>query len=99
MTQWPFTAPPNAVTFAHRTVAECEKPVLIFGLYPDGSYCAYTGEEVVDAEREIVCVCLSHILEIEPSVVELADLPVGWWAVRESLVSPWVREQIPDDEL
>ncbi len=53
----------------------------------------------MDAEREIICVCLSQIVEIEPSVVELADLPAGWWAIRESPGSPWIREKIPDDEL
>jgi hypothetical protein len=74
--------------------------VFIFGRYPDGAFCAYTGEEVVDdAEREIICVCLSHIVDIEPSVIELADLPIGWWAVRKSLDSPRVREKIPDEEL
>lgn len=99
MNQWPFDAPPNIATFAHQTVADGEKPVLIFGRYPDGAFCAYTGEEVVDAEREITCVCLSHIVDIEPAVIELADLPIGWWAVRKSLDSPWVREKIPDDEL
>lgn len=96
---WPFSAQPNVVTYAHRTIADREKPILIFGQYPDGAFCAYTGEDVVDADHEIICVCLSHIVEIEPSVMILADLPVGWWAVRESPDSPWIREQIPDDEL
>ncbi len=96
---WPFAVPPDFVTFAHRTVADNEKPILIFGRYPDGAYCAYTGEEVVNAEREITCVCLSHIFDVEPSVIALADLPIGWWAVRESPDAPWVREKIPDDEL
>lgn len=85
--------------FAHRTVAEGEKPVLIFGQYPDGSYCTYTGEEVVDAEREIACVCLSHIVDVDPTLRELADIQPGWWAVRETSTSPWVREPIPAEEL
>jgi hypothetical protein len=99
MTDWPFSEPPDMVVFAHRTIAEGERPVMIFGRYPDGSYCAYTGDEVVDAEREIACVCLSHIVEIEPAVRELADIQLGWWAVRETASSPWVREQIPSEEL
>lgn len=87
------------VVFANRTIAEGKEPVLIFGRYPDGSYCAYTGEEVVDAEREITCVCLSHIVGADPTVCELADIQLGWWAIRETTSSPWVREQIPADEL
>lgn len=99
MNDWPFSVPPNMVTFAHRTIAEGKKPVLIFGRYPDGSYCAYTGEEVVDAESEIACACLSHIVEIDPTICELADIQPGWWAVRDTPDSPWVREQIPEEEL
>ena len=87
------------VVFAHRTIAAGEKPLLIFGRYPDGSYCAYTGDEVVDAEREIACVYLSHIVDVEPAVCELADIPHGWWAVRETESSAWVREPIPPEEL
>jgi len=99
MSDWPFPCPPNTVVFAHRTIAEGEKPALIFGRYPDGSYCAYTGDDVVDAEREITCVCLSHIVDVEPGVCDLADIQPGWWAVRETASSPWVREQIPPEEL
>lgn len=94
-----FEDPPNTVVFSHRTIAEQTKPILIFGKYPDGSYCAYTGEEVIDAESEITCVCLSHIVEIDPSVCELSDIQLGWWAVRDTLSSPWVLEAIPPDEL
>ena len=99
MNDWPFSVPPNIVVFAHRTIAEGKMPVLIFGRYPDGSYCAYTGEEVVDAENEITCVCLSEIVDVAPTVSECADIQPGWWAVRENSSSPWVRELIPEDEL
>ena len=97
--QMAISDPPDTVAFVHRTIAEGEKPVLTFGRYPDGSLCAYTGVAVVDAEREFACVCLSHIVDVEPAVGELADIPPGWWAVRETASSPWVREQIPPEEL
>lgn len=99
MNKWPFKDPPNIVVFTHRTIAERTKPILIFGKYPDGSYCAYTGEEVVNAEHEITCVCLSHIVEVDPSVCVLADIPLGWWAVRDTPTSPWLLEAIPPEEL
>lgn len=99
MNEWKFPEPPNMVVFAHRSIAEGKMPVLIFGRYPDGSYCAYTGEEVVDAEREITCVGLSHIVDADPTVCELADIQPGWWAIRETTSSGWVRELIPEEEL
>jgi hypothetical protein len=84
MSNWPFSDPPSMVVLAHCTIAEEEKPVLIFGRYPDGSYCAYTGDGVVDAEIEIACVCLFHIVDLDPAVRELTDIQLGWWALHAS---------------
>ena len=56
-------------------------------------------KEQSHAEREIACVCLSHIVEVDPAVCELADIQPGWWAVRDTVASPWVRESIPPEEL
>ncbi len=38
-----------------------------------------------------------HIIELDSSVLELADLPLGWQAWRQTRDDPWVREsQSPD---
>lgn len=34
---------------------------------------------------------LGEILEIDPSLSELADLPYGWQAWRENASAPWQR--------
>lgn len=35
---------------------------------------------------------LQHILSIDPSVGDVADLPLGWVAFRQEPSGPWVRE-------
>ena len=41
-------------------------------------------------------VALRSVLEIEPRICELVDLPLGWYAWRDSPESPWVREPRPE---
>ena len=41
-------------------------------------------------------VALREAVELDPSVLQLADLPVGWHAVRDSVKSTWKREAIDD---
>src|SRR5207247_9392032 len=36
-------------------------------------------------------VCLEHMVEHDPTLVQLADLPLGWTAARRSRRSKWVR--------
>jgi hypothetical protein len=38
---------------------------------------------------------VEHVLERDPSVAELADLPQGWRAWRDEEGSPWAREPEP----
>ncbi len=47
-------------------------------------------------------VCLSEIVEFDPTVLEVADLPPGWQAVRNDGGMQWTRRRRPlrndDDE-
>lgn len=38
-------------------------------------------------------VCLEEIVHLDPTVLEVADLPTGWEAVRESVGDAWRRRQ------
>ena len=37
-------------------------------------------------------IALHEIVELNPSVLQIADLPVGWRAVRDTILHPWKRE-------
>jgi hypothetical protein len=40
-------------------------------------------------------VCLERITQLDPSVLELADLPPGWWATRAKIGDQWKRFAAP----
>ena len=48
--------------------------------------------EVVQMEDALV-VAMSEVVDADPTLNELADLPPGWKAHRRGLGHPWVREK------
>ena len=34
-----------------------------------------------------------HLVELDPSVISLGDLPLGWMATRADRGAPWVRRE------
>jgi len=50
----------------------------------------YAGEKLVS---EMMIVTLEDILELDPSIAELADLPEGYSASRDGLGAPWRKER------
>ena len=47
------------------------------------------GGDVVMEDAAVVC--LNEIVKLDPTVVEVADLPPGWAAWREAKDAPWQR--------
>ena len=46
--------------------------------------------------RKPVVIPKSELLQIDPTIKEITDLPVGWRAVRDSKDEPWRREVNPN---
>jgi hypothetical protein len=52
-----------------------------------------------DAKQEDAeLVCMSHIVELDPTVLQVAHIPPGWRAWRENVNSGWEIEKNPYDE-
>ena len=49
-------------------------------------------------EEEPVYLHLSHLLEKDPSLKEIVDLPAGCEVERSSIDGAWIRRQIPSEE-
>jgi hypothetical protein len=47
------------------------------------------------AESKVVC--LEEIVRLDLRVLEVADLPPGWQAVRDEVGGEWTRRQRPQD--
>lgn len=87
---WPFDDPRNVASFCLRQIMDGSSPILLVCHDDDGRWQFLDGENVSMADALLVG--LSNVVSLDPSVRELADLPVGWQATRRDADSPWHRE-------
>jgi hypothetical protein len=91
---WPFDQPRDCAVFTTRQVLESEEPILHVTHDSDDHGWQFLGSEARPEDAKIIL--LEEAVELDPSVLQLADLPVGWHAWRASVEEPWIREIIPD---
>jgi hypothetical protein len=92
-TTWPFRDGRNTAVFTTRDFLEEGKPILLVTHdQDDGTWQFHTGETFPASEAKVAA--LDEIIFRDPSIVELADLPLGWSAIRDTTTSPWKRQPI-----
>lgn len=95
--EWPFSEPENVAAISTVQVFRRGFPILRVTHDADGDWQILCGT-TSDSEDGIV-VCLGCAYQHDKSIGELADLPPGWFAWRESVESPWLREiRAADDD-
>jgi hypothetical protein len=72
------------------------EPILLVFHDEDGDWEFLSSYE--EHADEVVLVHLGHVLEWDPTVSVLEDLPKGWKAWRWSVEDEWVREPTPPDQ-
>jgi hypothetical protein len=94
MTQWQFSDPPNVAVIVNRKIVD-GAGWIAFASHdaPDGGWQFHTNDPGGIKESDAAVVSLHNIVQADPSVVELADLPVGWHAWRDSKDASWQRAQ------
>ena len=97
MSRWPFADPPNVTTITTRRVLDDGHPILLVTHDSDDGGWQFLCRTTNDPKDGRI-VGLDCMLERDPSIAELADLPLGWRAWREIPSDPWIRELNPDDE-
>jgi hypothetical protein len=91
MAEWPFDEPENVATMTVRQVTHGGQPILMVSHdADDGMWQFLTGGPAEMADAMIVS--LREVFTIDPSIGELADLPLGWTAERSSPGQPWRRQ-------
>ncbi len=89
---WPFADPPNVMTISLRDIMERRRPILFVQHDDDEAPWQFLdGRQNPDPEDGVV-LSLDCILALDASIAELADLPVGWRAWRDSPTDSWQRE-------
>ncbi len=98
MNPWPFADPENVSVIALRDITDGKTVILLVSHdEEDGMWQFLDGRDNPDPD-EAILVCLKHVFELDPSVGELADLPCGWRAWRDSADRPWQREEMGPGE-
>jgi hypothetical protein len=88
-TEWPFKDPKNTATFTTVGVIKQHEPVCRVCHDDDRTWQFLPGGAVTMADAMLVA--LSEVVGTDQSLLQLADLPLGWVATRENAQSPWQR--------
>jgi hypothetical protein len=89
--QWPFNCPPNTLAYCSALVIKERHPALLVFHDHDGDWQILHGD--LTDQDEISQSCLGCFYQHDPTLGELADMPLGWVASRGSVNDPWVREE------
>lgn len=81
-----------------RQVLDGSEPILLVAHDVDDHAWQFIGisdASLVDAR----IVGLEEIVQLDPTVLEVADLPPGWRAIRDEVGGSWTRELPPPDSV
>ncbi len=87
---WPFDQPPNCATLTSTYVMRDRKPVThAYHDDADHGWQFYSDDKTESATAMVVC--LKEIVELDRTILEIADLPPGWMATRPAIGEAWIR--------
>jgi len=93
MDRWPFADPENQATLTVRQVVRGGAPILLVSHDADDGMWQFLSGNDVETEDAMV-VSLRSVFRIDPTIGEVADLPLGWRASRRAIGGPWIREAV-----
>jgi hypothetical protein len=94
MENWPFDQPRNCAVLSLRQIFVDGDPILRVVHDEDDHGWQFLGSG--DArEEDAYVVALQEVVELDPTVLEVADLPPGWRAVRRRIGDTWIRKINP----
>lgn len=90
MTDWPFDEPENVAAIAVRQIFDEDGWIHTVSRDPDDGCWQFLGPDQPE-EADAMVVALGEVVELDPSIKELADLPLGWLAWRAGPDEVWQR--------
>lgn len=91
---WKFSDPPNTAVFTSVGVLMQGDPICrVSHDKGDGAWQFHGKSGAPDTIEDSRLVSLQTIVTIDPSVESLANLPIGWTAVRSCVAAKWERQQ------
>jgi hypothetical protein len=95
--RWPFDQAPNVAALSTVYVIRRDAPILLVAHYEDDHSWAFM-DGGSNSIKNAVTVSMQHIVNIDPTVRDVADLAPGWEAKRDRVGAEWVRQPSPPDE-
>jgi hypothetical protein len=87
---WRFPDPPHTGVYLSNAVHQATEPITYVSHDPDGDW-QFLGDTMTESGG--VLVCFHHPIDTDPSLRDLADLPIGWYAQRDKPGELWRRAQ------
>jgi hypothetical protein len=95
---WKFPDSPHTGVYLSQTVETGEEAVTYVSHDLSDGASQFLGDRMADGGGPVIS-CFHHPIDRDPSLKELADLPPGWYAVRDTPTAPWQRfEHGPDED-
>ena len=93
---WKFPDPPRKGVCLSSAVHEGREAVVYVSRDAEDGVWQFHGESMSGGEPPVIS-CFHHVVDADPSIKAIADLPLGWWAERSGPNEPWVRYQHEPD--
>jgi hypothetical protein len=93
--EWPFADPPNVAVFVDDRIFDGSTWVYYVCHDSDDGAWQFHGPGFADSAHMKI-IGLKAMVKRDPSICLLADLPLGWFAWRETPTSNWCREPQKD---
>jgi hypothetical protein len=94
---WKFPDDPHARVFLSESVNKGTEPVTYVSHDVEDGAWQFLGDSMSDGGGPVIS-CFHHPIDCDPSLAELADLPLGWCAERGRVGEPWVRKKHAADD-
>ena len=92
---WPFADPPNVAAFTVNSIVRQGRPILLVVHDEEDGGWQFMDGGPLDM-KDALLVSLASMVKRDPTLAQLADLPPGWQATRESATGPWKREKVAE---
>ena len=90
-----FQEPDNTAVFTTKYVITERQPITYVTHEEDGAWQFFSSDEFESFKEIAMIVGLGEIVDLDPSLSQLAGLPVGYYAIRETINDEWcIRKQI-----
>jgi hypothetical protein len=90
--EWPFQDAVNTAAFTTHRVVNENCPILAVLHEHNGDWQFFS--ETTTSKKGLLIICLGCVFEKDRTIGEVADLPFGWKAWRETPSSAWERAEV-----